>query len=58
MVIYFGNVNIVVENIKSVHPQEEYGYIVLVVSSVLNAIKNIIQKEYTIKNEISINKFV
>ncbi len=49
MVIYFGNVNIVAENMKSVHPQEEYGYIVHVASSVLNVIKNIIRKEYTIK---------
>jgi len=42
MVIYFGNVNIVAENMKSVRPQEEYGYCVDVVKEVLSVIWNII----------------
>jgi hypothetical protein len=44
MVIYFGNVSIVAEHHMYVHPQEEYGYIVYVVSLVQSVIGNIILK--------------
>jgi len=44
MVIYFGNVSIVAKNMKFVLLQEEYGYIVYVVSLVQSVIGNIILK--------------